>query len=86
VDLDVSPKQKQKAIDFFGDAKTKHLKTWAITHRETMDGVKIYLDDIGWLMVRAAGTENLLRIYSETSSAATTQQALRSAVEAVGNL
>jgi len=32
-----------------------------------MDGVKVYLDGVGWVMVRASGTENLLRVYSETS-------------------
>jgi phosphomannomutase len=41
-----------------------------------MDGIKIYLGDIGWLLVRASGTENLLRVYCETSKQETTQRAL----------
>jgi alpha-D-glucose phosphate-specific phosphoglucomutase len=86
VDMDVTPAQKQKAIAFFGDDKTKQLKNWAITRRENMDGIKVYLDDLGWLLIRASGTENLLRIYSETSSAATTQRVLDSAVDTIRTL
>jgi phosphomannomutase len=41
-----------------------------------MDGIKVYLGEIGWVMVRPSGTENLLRLYSETSRADTTQRVL----------
>jgi phosphomannomutase len=41
-----------------------------------MDGIKIYLGEIGWVMVRPSGTENLLRLYSETSRPDTTQRVL----------
>ena len=51
-----------------------------------MDGIKLYLGDIGWVMVRASGTENLLRIYAETSKAPTTQKVLRATVAAIQNL
>ena len=68
VDLDVQPQQKQKAIAHFsGDPALTTLLEWPVTRRENMDGIKIYLGEIGWVMVRASGTENLLRVYSETS-------------------
>jgi phosphomannomutase len=35
------------------------------------------------VMVRASGTENLLRIYSETPQAATTDKILRATVAAI---
>ena len=35
---------------------------------ETLDGIKFSLDHGGWLLVRASGTEPLLRIYAEASS------------------
>jgi phosphomannomutase len=41
-----------------------------------MDGIKCYLGDIGWVMLRASGTEPMLRIYAETSSASTTRRIL----------
>jgi phosphomannomutase len=51
-----------------------------------MDGIKLYLGDIGWVMVRPSGTENLLRIYSETSRAETTKRVLQATVAAVNAL
>jgi phosphomannomutase len=51
-----------------------------------MDGVKIYLGDIGWVMVRASGTERMLRIYAETTRPETTQQILVGVSELVRSL
>ncbi|MGB6599445.1 MAG: hypothetical protein WCA94_14020 [Candidatus Acidiferrum sp.] len=75
-DLDVTPAQKEKAVAYFSSEKTTKLLDWPITRRENMDGIKIYLGDIGWLLVRTSGTENLLRVYCETSKQETTQRAL----------
>jgi alpha-D-glucose phosphate-specific phosphoglucomutase len=86
VDLDVKPGQKEQAVAFFSDEKLKKLADWQITRRENMDGIKIYLDDLGWAMVRASGTENLLRLYCETNDAATTRRALQVVAETVQKL
>ncbi len=86
IDIDVKHSQKEKAIAYFSDEKLKEFKQWPIVRREDMDGVKIYLGELGWLMVRASGTENLLRIYSETSKPETTQKVLRAAVETIRKL
>jgi phosphomannomutase len=51
-----------------------------------MDGVKVYLGEIGWVMVRASGTENLLRVYSETTKLDTTRRVLAAVGEIVRNL
>jgi phosphomannomutase len=76
IDLDVKPGQKEKAISHFSDGKLKNLLDWPVTRRENIDGIKVYLGEIGWVMVRPSGTENLLRLYSETSRADTTQRVL----------
>jgi phosphomannomutase len=86
VDLDVKSSQKQKAIAHFSNEKLKQFEQWPVSRRENMDGIKLYLGDIGWVMVRASGTENLLRIYSETSKAATTQEVLRATVTTIQEL
>jgi len=83
IDLDVKPAQKQKAIDYFSNEKLTALEDWPIVRREDMDGIKVYLGDIGWVMLRASGTENLLRIYSETHKAVTTHKILRSTVATI---
>ena len=86
VDLNVKPGQKEKAIAFFSNEKLRQLQAWPVSHREDLDGIKLYLDGIGWLMVRASGTENLLRIYSETASPETTRQVLRATEAAIHEL
>ncbi|MGB7845260.1 MAG: hypothetical protein WBL63_06565 [Candidatus Acidiferrum sp.] len=86
IDLDVKPAQKQKALVYFSDLKLKQFQEWPIKKREDMDGIKLYLGDIGWVMIRASGTENLLRIYAESSNAHTTQRVLRATVAAIEEL
>ena len=86
VDINVSKTQKEKAIAHFSSGKFGQLDGWPITRREAMDGVKVYLGDFGWVMVRASGTENLLRIYSETSNQDTTQKVLRATVDRIHQL
>jgi phosphomannomutase len=36
---------------------------------ETKDGFKFFLDDGSWLLIRASGTEPLVRVYTEATSA-----------------
>ena len=85
-DLNVKPGQKEKAVAFFSDETLKQFDAWPVTHREDLDGIKLYFDGVGWLMVRASGTENLLRIYSETTSPETTRQVLRSTEAVIRDL
>src|SRR6202795_3593675 len=86
VDLDLKPGQKEKAIAWFSNGKLKKLLDWPVTRREDMDGIKVYLGEIGWVMVRASGTENLLRVYSETSKPETTRRALAAVTSLVRDL
>jgi phosphomannomutase len=76
VDLTVRDGQKEKAIRRFVDPKFTKLLDWPIVRREDLDGVKVYLGEIGWVMVRASGTEPMLRLYSETTRPETTRRVL----------
>jgi phosphomannomutase len=76
VDLELKPGQKERAIEYFGDAKLRKLLDWGVARREDLDGIKLYLDDLGWVMLRASGTEPMLRVYSETRSRAATRKIL----------
>jgi phosphomannomutase len=76
VDLTLKNGQKEKAIEHFADKNTQKLLDWPIVRREDMDGVKVYLGEIGWVMVRASGTEPVLRVYAETARAETTRRVL----------
>jgi len=86
VDLDLKPGQKEKALEHFSNAKMQKLLEWPVAGREDMDGIKLYLGKAGWVMVRASGTENLLRVYSETNKPETTRRVLGAVTEAVRSL
>jgi phosphomannomutase len=76
VDLELRAGQREKAIEYFSRDDVTWLLDWPVVCRENMDGIKLYLGDTGWVMVRVSGTERMLRIYSETSHPETTQQIL----------
>ena len=76
VDLTLRDGQKEKAIARFSDSKFDKLLDWPVVRREDLDGIKVYLGEIGWVMVRASGTERMLRVYSETTRPETTKKVL----------
>ncbi len=86
VDLVVTDAQKKKAMSHFAGPTFTKLLDWPITRREDLDGLKMYLGDIGWVMVRASGTEHMLRIYSETTRPEITRRVLDEASALVKRL
>jgi len=86
VDLDLLPGQKERAIEHFSAPKLTRLFDWPITRREDLDGIKLYLGEIGWVMVRASGTENMLRLYSETTRPEFTARILQGVTALVQSL
>jgi len=86
IDLELKPGQKERAIEHFSGAKVKKVLEWSVARREDLDGIKLYLDEMGWVMLRASGTEPMLRVYSETQSATTTRQILDHACAVVRGL
>jgi phosphomannomutase len=86
VDLTLKPGQKEKAIQYFANGDFKRLLDWPVTRREEIDGVKVYLGEIGWVMVRASGTEPMLRTYAETVKAETTRRVLDEVTALVSRL
>jgi phosphomannomutase len=86
MDLTLKPGQKEKAIARYTDPKLTRVLDWPVARREDLDGIKVYLGDIGWLMLRGSGTEPVLRIYCETSKAEFTQRILEDTAAVVSKL
>jgi len=86
VDLDLKPGQKEKAIAHFSNGKLSRILDLPVVRREDLDGIKVYLGDAGWVMVRASGTENLLRVYSEMPKPELTRRVLEAVTQIVHNL
>ncbi len=76
VDLELRAGQKEKAIEHFGSRVNKLLE-WEVRRRENIDGHKLYIEEQGWLLVRASGTEQMLRVYAETDRPETTARVLQ---------
>jgi phosphomannomutase len=86
VDLELGPGQKERAIAHYADSKLDRVLDWTVVRKEDMDGIKLYLGEIGWVMLRASGTERMLRIYSETTRTETTKRVLDAVTAAVHKL
>jgi len=74
-DLHIPEDVKQSAIRRAGSDQTTRLGRYSILKKEGLDGVKFFLDaptpDKGaeaWVLLRASGTEPLLRVYAEAAS------------------
>jgi phosphomannomutase len=83
VDLELRPGQKERAMEYFADSHVARLGGWPVVRREDLDGIKLYVGEIGWVMVRGSGTEPMLRVYSETTRAENTQRLLNEVSEMV---
>jgi phosphomannomutase len=68
VDLEIEKAVAQRAVKNAARFKGKRLGGMLVTAVDGMDGVKLLFGDKAWLLVRASGTENLLRLYAEASS------------------
>jgi phosphomannomutase len=75
LDLHIPDEVKQAAIAGAKDGKTNRLGGYGILKKEYLDGVKFFLaastDGNGaepWVLLRASGTEPLLRIYAEAAA------------------
>ena len=67
-DLELQPGQKERAIEAVSARDLTQFAGFSVVRREDLDGIKMYLDNGAWLLVRPSGTEPLLRVYSEAPS------------------
>ncbi|HEU4717910.1 MAG TPA: phosphoglucomutase/phosphomannomutase family protein, partial [Bacteroidia bacterium] len=68
VDLHLDESVKQRVI---ADCKAGRYKTFGkykVDHVEDLDGWKFFLNDETWVMIRASGTEPVLRTYAEAAT------------------
>ncbi|MCH8557845.1 MAG: phosphoglucomutase/phosphomannomutase family protein [Balneolia bacterium] len=82
-DLHTTEKRKLAMIDFCKGEKLTSIGGSKVVKTEQPDGIKHWLEDGGWLLVRASGTEPVLRIYSEASTPERAQQLVNEVSEMV---
>ena len=62
------PVQKADMVKMLLDLAPAEIEGVAIENIQTTDGVKYYLNDGSWLLIRPSGTEPVLRVYAEAPS------------------
>jgi phosphomannomutase len=68
VDLEISKDVAQRIVRLVGRREIKRIAGLKVTSVDDLDGVKMRFGNTGWLLVRASGTENVLRLYAEAPS------------------
>jgi phosphomannomutase len=69
VDLEIAKDVAQRIVRLVGQRKIKRVAGLKVTSVDDLDGVKMRFGHSAWLLVRASGTENVLRLYAEAPSA-----------------
>ncbi|MBK5284265.1 MAG: phosphoglucomutase/phosphomannomutase family protein, partial [Bacteroidia bacterium] len=67
-DLHLDETVKQKIVSNCANNAYKSFGKYAIVRTEDLDGYKYFFDNEQWLLVRASGTEPVLRLYAESST------------------
>jgi phosphomannomutase len=86
-DLHIDEEIKQAAIRRADSGKVRRLGQYKVLRKENLDGVKFFLDAPtngkgaeAWVLLRASGTEPLMRIYCEAASPELVTEILDAAV------
>jgi phosphomannomutase len=67
-DLHIDESIKQKIIANCANNVYKSFGNFSVRKIEDMDGYKYFFDNEQWLLIRASGTEPVLRTYAESST------------------
>ena len=67
-DLTIDNDKKNAIIKKATDGGYTSFGKYTFNRTESIDGIKYHFDNGGWAMLRASGTEPLLRVYAEGNS------------------
>jgi phosphomannomutase len=79
IDLHLTEKLKQEVLENCTQHKYRYFGKYNVERVETIDGFKYFFDDDTWLMIRASGTEPVLRTYAEAPTGSVADDILESA-------
>jgi alpha-D-glucose phosphate-specific phosphoglucomutase len=84
IDVRFPPEKRAHVLARFQGEHPREIAGHRVEHVQTLDGYKYFLDDGSWLLVRASGTEPLIRFYTESRNAEEAQQVLAAGEELAG--
>ncbi|MBI2619284.1 MAG: phosphoglucomutase/phosphomannomutase family protein [Ignavibacteriales bacterium] len=77
IDAHLTEKEKNRILGVYKKG-VKNIAGFGVNRVETKDGTKLFVDN-GWVLVRASGTEPLIRFYAEADAPEKVEKLLRSA-------
>ena len=79
IDIDLSKEKRLSLLEKINKKQFSNFGPYRVKHTEELDGIKYYISESEWILVRISGTEPLIRVYAETE----TEQRNREVLEAV---
>jgi phosphomannomutase len=73
-DIHTSEEKKQRFLKMLAQEGVKEAAGFKVVHLDTIDGYKFRTEADNWVMIRASGTEPVLRIYSEAADPETAKR------------
>ncbi len=67
-DLKFSTNEVSKMLQYYKSNPPEEIAGIKVKQISYQDGIKLYLEDNSWILLRASGTEPLMRVYLETDS------------------
>lgn len=83
-DLHITEALKQEVLKACEEGRYTAFGDLVVRSVETIDGYKFHFDNDQWLMIRASGTEPVLRCYAESDTLANAQRILSACRVAIG--
>lgn len=83
-DLHISEELKQQIVAKCNNNELKAFGPYEVKEVQTIDGFKFIFNDDEWLMIRASGTEPVLRLYAESKTLDGALAILKACKETVG--
>lgn len=79
IDLDLNRNIRTRVIENCKNELYRSFGEFHVTHTVSLDGCKYYFSENQWLLIRASGTEPLIRLYAEAETPEITQSILDAA-------
>jgi phosphomannomutase len=70
VDLKLQQREKERVMESCKNEIHSQIGNFMVNRIENVDGFKFHVGEHNWVMLRASGTEPVLRVYAEASTAA----------------
>jgi phosphomannomutase len=83
IDLHITEAIKQQVLDNCKNGTYKSFGKYQIDKVEDLDGYKFHLGNGEWVMIRASGTEPVLRVYSESNTQENAEAILAATKDAI---